>query len=260
MKVIIAGSREIRDYALVKHTITQSGFNITQVVCGMARGVDLLGRDYAIENNISVAEYPANWDLYGKRAGFLRNTDMGHYADALIAIWDGQSKGTYNMISIMKQLGKQVFIKNLSENSEQTNNVTIYTDGACSGNPGPGGTGIVMIYKNNIREFSDSYPDTTNNRMEIQAVLTGLQKLTRPCDVTIYSDSKYVVQSINEWLDKWVKNNWRNSSGEVKNKDLWEDIYKLIQTHKVKAIHVYGHKGDHYNEMANKLAQNAVRK
>lgn len=110
MKVIIAGSRGITDIRLVEKAIQSSEFNITEVVCGCARGVDTLGKDWAISNNIPVTYFPAKWDTYGKSAGYIRNSKMANYADALIAIWDGKSKGTKHMIDLANKNGLYVYI------------------------------------------------------------------------------------------------------------------------------------------------------
>jgi hypothetical protein len=112
MKVIIAGSREITNYQVVLEAIAESGFEITEVVCGMARGIDLLGKRWADENGIPVKPFPAKWEKYGRtHAGRLRNTDMKYYADALIAIHDGESTGTKDMIGKMERAGKPVYVK-----------------------------------------------------------------------------------------------------------------------------------------------------
>ena len=103
MKVIIAGSRQINDYQVVVDAINDASFAITQVVCGMARGVDKLGERWAIENNIPVKRFPANWAKYGRSAGFRRNEQMVEYADALIAIWDGYSRGTAHTINLARR-------------------------------------------------------------------------------------------------------------------------------------------------------------
>ena len=110
MKVIIAGSRNITNKLLVTKAITESGFNITEVVSGCARGVDRLGESVAKDNGIPIRQFPANWELYGKSAGAIRNKDMANYADALIAIWDGKSPGTKNMLNIAKKKGLQIHI------------------------------------------------------------------------------------------------------------------------------------------------------
>ncbi len=110
MKVIIAGSRTINDERILWEAIKEAPFNITEIVCGMAKGVDMLGHIYGYCNDLDVSEFPANWDQHGKSAGYKRNVQMGEYADALIAIWDGQSKGTKHMIDIMTKLNKPVSI------------------------------------------------------------------------------------------------------------------------------------------------------
>lgn len=116
MRVIIAGSRDIDDIFEVLEAIKLSGFTITRVVCGKAKGIDTLGEEYAIFNDIPVDYWPANWQLHGKAAGAIRNEQMARNADALIAVWDGRSPGTKNMIKIAKALGLKVYIHNASNN------------------------------------------------------------------------------------------------------------------------------------------------
>ena len=106
MKVIVAGSRSITDYKMVKEAIEKSGFDVTEIVSGTARGVDRLGEKWARENGVPIHMFPADWDRHGKAAGYIRNTDMGKYADALICVWDGDSKGSKHMIDIMYKFGK----------------------------------------------------------------------------------------------------------------------------------------------------------
>jgi len=113
MKVIVAGSRTITDYEFLEHAITESGFEITQIISGGARGVDSMGERFAREKNIQCRVMTANWDVYGKSAGYIRNEDMAKVADALIALWDGESKGTRNMINIAKRNNLKVFIKEI---------------------------------------------------------------------------------------------------------------------------------------------------
>jgi hypothetical protein len=115
MKVIIAGSREVTDYSLIESAIAESGFETTQIISGGARGVDKLGEQYAKEKNVPCRVMTANWDQYGKAAGYIRNEQMAEVADALIAIWDGKSKGTFNMINIAKKKNLKVFIKRTDE-------------------------------------------------------------------------------------------------------------------------------------------------
>lgn len=135
-------------------------------------------------------------------------------------------------------------------------NVTIYTDGACSGNPGPGGYAAILVYGHHRKELSGGSKNTTNNRMELMAVIKGLQALKEPCHVTLFSDSKYVVDAIEEgWLLKWQENNWkRNKKEEVKNIDLWEILLKELQRHTIDFHWVKGHNGQQENERCDKLA------
>ena len=121
--------------------------------------------------------------------------------------------------------------------------IVIYTDGACSGNPGPGGWGAVLIYKDNKKEISGGSKNTTNNIMELTAVIEALKQLKYPCEVDLYSDSAYVVNCFNQgWIYNWQKNNWKTASKEpVKNKEIWQELYDLTKIHKVKFFKVKGH-------------------
>ena len=138
--------------------------------------------------------------------------------------------------------------------------VTIYTDGACSGNPGPGGWGAILMYNGNKKELSGSSNDTTNNIMEITAVLEALKTLKFPVEVDLYSDSAYVVNCFNQgWIYNWLKKGWKTASGEpVKNKELWEELYSLTQTHKVTFHKVKGHADNEFNNRCDELARNAI--
>ena len=139
-------------------------------------------------------------------------------------------------------------------------NVIIYTDGACSGNPGPGGWGTILMYKDTKKEISGNNLDTTNNVMEITAVIEGLKLLKEPCDVQIYSDSAYVVNAFNQhWIENWIKNNWQNSKKEpVKNKELWLELYALTKEHNVTFIKVKGHSDNEFNNRCDELARKAI--
>lgn len=139
-------------------------------------------------------------------------------------------------------------------------NVIIYTDGACSGNPGPGGYGVVMLYNENRKELSGGYKKTTNNRMEILAVIRGLEALKQPCCVTLYSDSKYVIDAIQKgWVQKWKKNNWfRNKSEKALNVDLWIILLELLEEHNVSFVWVKGHANNVENERCDFLARRAI--
>ena len=140
--------------------------------------------------------------------------------------------------------------------------VTIYTDGACSGNPGPGGWGAVLIYNGTEKELSGSLDETTNNVMEITAVLEALKALREPCEVELYSDSAYVVNSfLQGWIYNWIKNGWRTANKEpVKNKELWEELYELTKTHNVTFHKVKGHADNAYNNRCDELATGAIKK
>ena len=139
--------------------------------------------------------------------------------------------------------------------------VVIYTDGACSGNPGPGGWGTILMYKENKKEISGGKKDTTNNIMELTAVIEGLKLLKFPCKVKLYSDSAYVVNGFNQkWIYGWIKNGWKNSSKEpVKNKELWQELYDLTKVHEVEFIKVKGHADNEYNNRCDELARNAIK-
>lgn len=137
--------------------------------------------------------------------------------------------------------------------------IELYTDGACSGNPGPGGYGVVLKYKEHIREISGGEPDTTNNRMELMAVITGLEALNQPCEVELYSDSKYVVDAITKgWAKGWKANNWIKSDKKpALNADLWDRLLALLEIHKVNLNWVKGHAGHPENERCDQLAVQA---
>ena len=139
--------------------------------------------------------------------------------------------------------------------------VTIYTDGACSGNPGPGGWGVLLMYKDIKKEISGGKENTTNNVMELTAVIEGLKLLKFPCKVKLYSDSAYVVNGFNQkWIYGWIKNGWKNSSKEpVKNKELWQELYDLTKVHEVEFIKVKGHADNEYNNRCDELARNAIK-
>lgn len=136
----------------------------------------------------------------------------------------------------------------------------IYTDGACSGNPGAGGYGVVMLYKGARKELSQGYKTTTNNRMEALAVIKALEALKEPCEVTLYSDSKYVVDSITKgWVYNWKKKNWiKSDKKKALNVDLWERVLPLLEKHKVEFVWVKGHADNVENERCDELARMAI--
>jgi len=136
-----------------------------------------------------------------------------------------------------------------------TEQVIIYTDGACKGNPGPGGWGAVLKYKGKTKELYGGDPDTTNNRMELIAAITALESLTRSCSVQLHTDSKYVLQGITEWMANWKKRGWKTVSRHpVKNEDLWRRLDAAIARHNIEWKWVKGHSGEQGNERADALA------
>ncbi len=134
--------------------------------------------------------------------------------------------------------------------------VILYTDGACSGNPGPGGYAAILIYNNIEKEISGGEKETTNNKMEMLAVIKGLEMLKEPCEVEVYSDSAYVVNSIEKgWIYSWKKNGWKKADKkQVKNIELWERLLKQLEIHKVTFLKVKGHADDELNNRCDRLA------
>lgn len=137
--------------------------------------------------------------------------------------------------------------------------VTAYTDGACRGNPGPGGWGVVLSFEDSVRELSGGETKTTNNRMELTAAIRALEALKSPCRVDIYTDSTYVQNGITEWLPNWRRRNWRTAAKKpVKNKDLWQRLDALAGEHDVHWHWVRGHSGHAGNERADALANRGI--
>ena len=139
--------------------------------------------------------------------------------------------------------------------------ITVYTDGACSGNPGPGGWGAILMYKDNKKEISGGKKDTTNNVMELTAVIEALKLLKYPCKVNLYSDSAYVVNAfVQKWIFGWQKNNWKTADKkDVKNKELWQELVRLTKIHNVTFIKVKGHADNEYNNRCDELARKAIK-
>jgi ribonuclease HI len=139
--------------------------------------------------------------------------------------------------------------------------ITIYTDGACSGNPGPGGWGAVLMYGGKRKELSGSEKLTTNNRMEILSVVEALKVLREPCKVTVYSDSAYVVNAFQQrWINNWQKNGWMNSQKKpVENQDLWKSLLEQMNQHEVSYVKVKGHSDNEWNNHCDKLAREAIK-
>ncbi len=141
--------------------------------------------------------------------------------------------------------------------------ITIYTDGGCIGNPGPGGYGVVLIYGEHRKELSDGFKETTNNRMELLACIKGLEALKERCSVTLYSDSKYVVDGISKgWARRWQKNNWirvKKTGAKAVNPDLWQRLLEQVERHNINMCWVKGHAGNPENEVCDQLANGAAR-
>lgn len=137
--------------------------------------------------------------------------------------------------------------------------VEIFTDGACSGNPGAGGWGAILRYKDIEKELSGAEAETTNNRMELTAVIEALKALKKECNITLYTDSRYVMDGITQWMPNWKKNNWRtsNKKSAVKNVDLWIELDSLVNGHEIRWVWVKGHNGHPENERVDKLARDA---
>ena len=137
--------------------------------------------------------------------------------------------------------------------------VTIYTDGACSGNPGPGGWGALLRYRKHEKELSGGESQTTNNRMELTAAIRALQALDRPCRVDFYTDSEYLRRGVTEWMRNWKRRGWKTAAKKpVKNKDLWRELDAAIQGHEITWHWVRGHAGHRENERVDRLAREAI--
>jgi ribonuclease HI len=138
--------------------------------------------------------------------------------------------------------------------------VEIYTDGACKGNPGPGGYGAILKFGERTKEISGCSPSTTNNRMEMKAVIEALRRLKKPCHLKIVTDSRYVMMGITSWLPGWLKRNWQNAQKKpVLNRDLWEELLRLSRSHHIQWAWVKGHDGHPENERCDELAKKALK-
>ncbi len=138
--------------------------------------------------------------------------------------------------------------------------VDIYTDGACLGNPGPGGYAAILKWGDLEKEIVEGHTQTTNNRMELMAVLAGLKALKYPCRARVHTDSQYISRAINEgWIDKWKTNGWQTAQkAAVKNQDLWEELLRLMEVHEVQFVWIRGHSGHEFNERCDRLAGKAA--
>ena len=147
----------------------------------------------------------------------------------------------------------------MTEQSRVENQVALFTDGACSGNPGPGGWGVLLRYRESEKELSGGEPATTNNRMEMLAVINGLEALKKPVRVRIYTDSQYVMKGVTEWLASWKRRGWKTADRRpVKNMDLWQRLEAALVPHQVEWQWVRGHSGHPENERVDQLARAAI--
>jgi ribonuclease HI len=137
--------------------------------------------------------------------------------------------------------------------------VTIYTDGACEPNPGPGGWAVLLRFGSREKELTGHDPDTTNNRMELTAAVHALQSLTRPCRIELYTDSEYLRRGITEWLPEWRRRGWKRKSGALANVDLWQTLVDALGEHEMTWHWVRGHAGDKFNQRVDSLARKAMR-
>lgn len=137
--------------------------------------------------------------------------------------------------------------------------ITIHTDGACLGNPGPGGWGVLLSWRGHEKELSGAEPDTTNNRMELMAAIMALEAVSRPSSIKLVTDSRYVIQGINDWLPGWIAKGWKTASkAPVKNKDLWQRLHEATKPHMIEWEWVKGHAGHAENERVDDLARHAA--
>jgi len=141
---------------------------------------------------------------------------------------------------------------------EELPKVTIYSDGSCEPNPGPGGWAALLRFEGHEKELSGSDPQTTNNRMELTAAVEALKALKRPCRVMLYTDSEYLKRGITEWLPRWQARNWRRKGGELANVDLWQALAEAVQAHQIEWRWVRGHAGHTENERVDRLAKQAI--
>ena len=152
-------------------------------------------------------------------------------------------------------------MENNPNSNSDSKKVVIYTDGACSGNPGPGGWGAILMYGSHAKKLNGGDIKTTNNRMELTAVIEALKALKRSCSIDLYTDSSYVKDGITKWIHGWKKNGWRKGGKKkeaIKNLELWQELDKQVASHKIEWHWVKGHSGDVYNEIADELARGGI--
>ncbi|MFV0439933.1 MAG: ribonuclease HI [Lachnospirales bacterium] len=238
----------------VYHASTPQGFFKTTIFKAYEK---------AVRENINFTDESSVLEYYGEKVAIVlddeNNIKITHRedlekAEAILNKFDKNIHG-----DLFKGVEDDSKDEKVSVNEKE---ISIYTDGACSGNPGRGGYGIVMLYGDVKKEFSDGFLDTTNNRMELLAVIEALKKLNKSCDVTLYSDSKYVIDSVEKkWVYNWQKKGWKKSDGKpALNIDLWKELLPLLETHKVTFVWVKGHNNNLYNERCDLLAREAINK
>jgi len=273
MKTIIAGCRTLtmkEHFTDVLIAVKQSGFDITEVVSGKAKGADTLGEKYAKLTRKPIKEFPADWDTHGKSAGMIRNNQMAAYGECLIAMWDGKSRGTLNMINSAHKKNLPIHIHMVQvevpkkpvepaiEQIQSAQPFFVYTDGS-SKKTKHGGWGCLVKTGDKVIENSGAASETTNNRMELTAVIRGIQSTPVNSKVTVISDSLYAITGITEWIFQWMNNDWRKTNGKpAKNKDLWLELLEIVQQRDIDWEWVRGHTGHPENERADDLACQAA--
>jgi ribonuclease HI len=151
--------------------------------------------------------------------------------------------------------------KDQKNSAKMPHRIRIYTDGACRGNPGPGGYGAILLYKEHQKKISGGEKETTNNRMELRGAIEALKTLKKSSEIILHTDSKYVMDGIMKWITNWKKNGWRTADRKaVKNADLWQELDVEVEKHQIEWIWVKGHSGNHYNEIVDELAREAAEK
>ncbi len=232
-------------------TIDRNKINLSSTPQGFYKKELIKSYKKAIKENINFTDDSSIMEMCGYEVKVIEDSNLNIKITTKEDIIFGEA--------IVKELNIEVPIK--KERIETSSKkMTIYTDGACSGNPGAGGYGIVMMYGDKEMELKKGFEKTTNNRMELMAVVDALDKLKREMDITLYSDSKYVVDSVTKkWVYGWQKRGWKKSDGKpALNVDLWKQLLPLLEKHNVTFVWVKGHADNKYNERCDELARNAI--
>lgn len=254
MRVVIAGSRGETDFGLVAAAVRNSGFDISVVLSGTARGVDRLGERWAKQHRIPVDPFPADWTGEGNSAGHNRNRRMIDTADALVAVWDGDSSGTEGAISYARRRGIPVYVENTSHR------YLVYADGASRKDRRGGWGALITHLDHGDEEIVGGDYDTTNNRMELMGPIETMWHLPEYSAIEFVCDSQYVIQGATEYLPTWEMLGWRTTSNKpLKNGDLWKELKAAMARHReVSWTWVKGHSGDPGNERADELADMGI--